>query len=157
MRIGFAHGLEITGRQQVEDEPIVALAEDLPANATRLLGDHHSSEIILAALLDPRYVGPLSRAARTTEYALGLLNYSDGWDRLGFGLRELILIRVEDFLEDDSGQYESRRATQLGHVDDAEFAGAECGDQHIKHLAAGVVQHPDDLGHVAASCDRLRV
>src|SRR5437899_1744764 len=157
MRVRFAHGLEVAGGQQVEDEPIVALAEDLGADATWLLCDHHSSQIILAALLDPRYVGALSRAAGTTEYGLGFLNHSDGWNRMGFGLRELVLVRIEDLLKDDSGQYKGRRAAQLGHVDDTEFPGAECSDQHVKHLTAAVVQHLDDLGHVAAGGDSLRV
>ena len=137
--VGLTHSLQITRREQVKDEPVVALTEDLPADAARLLRDQHCSEVVLTALLDPCDVRSFPRASRTPQNALGLFDDGNCWNGLGFGLRKLVLIGVEDLLQDDSGQDEGGRSPELRYIDDAEFPCAERRDQHIEHLTTAIV------------------
>ena len=53
MGVGPANVDEIGGGEEVEDEPVVALAQDLDGNAAGLLRDQERAQIVLSAFLHP--------------------------------------------------------------------------------------------------------
>src|SRR5581483_5260709 len=53
VRVGVANVPEIRTGKQMEDEPVVALAEDLHRDASWLLCDQQGAEVVLPTLLDP--------------------------------------------------------------------------------------------------------
>lgn len=89
--VGSFQGREIRRRQQVEDEPVVTLAEDLDWNAARLLGDQQRAQVVLTTFLDLGDVGLGSRCI-FVQHRLRLFDDRDCRDRLWIGCGEFLLV-----------------------------------------------------------------
>lgn len=76
MGIGALQGDEIRCRQQVEDEPVVALTEDFDRNAAGLLGDQQGAQVVLAPFLDPGDVR-LGGGCLVVQHGLRFFNNRD--------------------------------------------------------------------------------
>ena len=143
MGVGSFQGREIRRRQQVEDEPVVALAEDLDRNAARLLGDEQRAQVVLATFLHPGDVRLGSRCV-LVQHRLGLFDDRDRRDRLWIGRGEFLLVPVEDPAQDQAREHQRLAAAHLGNVNDTQLPLGERMNQHVHELAALVMQHPDD-------------
>ena len=149
MGIGSFQGREIRRRQQVEDEPVVALAQDLDWNAARLLRDQQRAQIVLTPFLHPGDVGLCSRCI-FVQHRLGLFDDRDRRDRLWIGCGEFLLVPVEDPAQDQARENERLAAAHLRDVNDAQLPLGERVNQHVHKLAALVMQHLHDRRHVAS-------
>src|SRR5262245_42022611 len=105
----------------MEDEPVVALAQDFDGDAPRLLRNKHGAEVVLSAFLHPLDVGRCGRGL-LVEHALRLLDDSNRGDTCRIRSRELLLVPVEDASKDETRQNHRCAAAKLGHVDYAELA-----------------------------------
>src|SRR5262245_56003890 len=104
MRVRLFQADQICSRQQMEDEPVVTLAQNLHGDTSRLLGNQHLSEIIFPSFFHPGDVR-LRSARVLTEDGLRLLNNGDGRDSLGISTRELLLIAIKDAAKDKARQH----------------------------------------------------
>src|SRR5438552_1143529 len=131
----------------MKDEPVIALAQDFNRNASRLLRDEDSAEIVLSPLLHPRNIR--LRCARVLgKDRLRLFHDRYRGDRFRIGAGELLLVAVKDAAEDKARQYQGLAASHLRYVDDAKLPLRKRMDQHVHELAAAVVEHLYDSGHV---------
>src|SRR5215216_3508206 len=96
-----AYILEVSRREQVKDEPIVALAQNLHRDAARLLGDENGTKVVLAPFLDPGEKG-ISRRDVLLQDRLGLFNHRDCWNGVRLRLRKTLLVAIENPAEDES-------------------------------------------------------
>jgi hypothetical protein len=122
MSVGLLQGTQIALGEQMEDEPVIALGQDLGRDAARLLSDQDRPEIVLPPLLHPGDERPLTLADRRAENGLGLLDDGDGRDTARIPLGELLLVVLEDALQDHAREREPLRTAHLGDVHDAEHA-----------------------------------
>ena len=91
---------------------------------------------------DRRHQHPLQ------EPRLPILHHRDRRYCLRVGARKLLLIAVEDATQNQARKHQCLPTSHLRNVNHAELALGERMNQHIHELAASIVQHPHDRGHV---------
>ena len=102
VRVRALNVLEIPPREEVKQEPVVALTQDLPRNAAGLLGNENNSQVQLAALFHPLNVDPFASRRPFAEDGLSFLDNGNSRDRVRILLGELFHVVIEYLF-----QYES--------------------------------------------------
>ena len=91
----------------MEDEPVIALGQDLLGDAAWLLGVQHCPEVVLAAFFHPGDEGTLALRSGGTQHRLGLLHNRDDRDTARVFLGELRLVALKKLLKDHPCQRET--------------------------------------------------
>src|SRR5260370_5941153 len=118
VRVRTLQRRQIGGGKQMEDEPVIALAEDIDGNATGLLGDEQRPQVVLTALLHPGKVR-LCGGGALVEDGLRLFYHGNGRDGLRLGLGKLLLVAIKDAAQDQAGEDERLLAAHPRDIHDA--------------------------------------